>query len=190
METDTMQLHQGFNRQFISGTDSLQCDQSSILVVLYITLYTNGYHASSSVFRNIWSKVAPGVTDDSRHGTMTPWPLSFPSRMSIPMFGQQCLNPHLSTNPTQSTMSAHETSTGSSTQQNRFQPAVCFATSLLNLHISIVGTQPESPLVHMARLPSYKVQMERGEAEMRKYCTWITSLLLPTVTEPFSYPCN
>lgn len=43
-----------------------------------------------------------------------------------------------------------------------------------------------------AGLPSYKwEEMEIEEAEMQKeYCNWITNLLLPTVTEPFSYPPN
>lgn len=42
METDFTQLHQGFDMQFISKIDSLQGDQSSMLVVLHIIPYANG----------------------------------------------------------------------------------------------------------------------------------------------------
>lgn len=77
-------------------------------------------------------------------------------------------------------VSAQSTSTGSSTQQKQFLPAVCFATGSLNLHILIVGTQPESApaLCQSTRMDFLfnKAQMERGEAKMQKeYCPWITS---------------
>lgn len=90
----------------------------------------------------------------------------------------------------------HHDSTWNISADSSTHPAGCFVACLLSLHGSIAGTSLRFPWgslsAQTAGLPSYKwEEMESEEVEMQKeYCTWITNLLLPTGTEPISYPPN
>lgn len=82
-----------------------------------------------------------------------------PRLISFPVFRHQCLNSHLSTTPTQSTMSEHEarvlvpahSKSSSCLLYVHFAPG-----SLSLLHMSVVGTSPESaPALCQSTQPDY-----------------------------------
>lgn len=142
-----------------SGLTLCKVTKSGMLVIVYLSVH--GCHRSSSVFRNIQSKAATGFTDDLSHGTTRPQrAIKLPPRLiSFLIFRQQRLNPHLSTTPTQRAMSEHKAHGPVPAHSKSSSCLLCahFAPGSLSLlHVSVVGTLPESaPALCQSTWPDY-----------------------------------